>query len=194
MVAGLLREGTEEQKARFLPDLIAGRLMGAFALTESEAGSDASAIRTRATKEEGGWRLNGSKQFITSGRTAGLTLVFAVTDPAAGKRGISAFLVPTDRPGYRVEKVEDKLGQEASDTCALRFDNLFLEDELRLGEPGQGYAIALANLETGRIGIAAQSIGMARGALEAATRYARERKSFGKMIIQHQAVGFRLSL
>jgi alkylation response protein AidB-like acyl-CoA dehydrogenase len=177
VVAGLVRYGSKAQIEKFLPPLLDGRCIGAFGLTEADAGSDASAIRSRAT----------------TGKIAGLTVVFAVTDPAAAKRGISAFLVPTDRPGYQVEKVEDKLGQEASDTCALRFDNLFLEDELRLGEPGQGYAIALANLETGRIGIAAQSIGMARGALEAATRYARERKSFGKLIIQHQAVGFRLA-
>jgi alkylation response protein AidB-like acyl-CoA dehydrogenase len=193
VVAGLVRYGSKAQIEKFLPPLLDGRCIGAFGLTEADAGSDASAIRSRATKEKNGYLLNGSKQFITSGKIAGLTVVFAVTDPGAAKRGISAFLVPTDRPGYQVEKVEDKLGQTASDTCALRFDNLFLEDELRLGEAGQGYAIALANLETGRIGIAAQSIGMARGALEAATRYARERKSFGKLIIQHQAVGFRLA-
>jgi alkylation response protein AidB-like acyl-CoA dehydrogenase len=193
VVAGLVRYGSKAQIGKFLPGLLDGSCIGAFGLTEADAGSDASAICSRAVKEKNGYLLNGSKQFITSGKIAGLTVVFAVTDPAAAKRGISAFLVPTDRPGYQVEKVEDKLGQEASDTCALRFDNLFLEDELRLGEPGQGYAIALANLETGRIGIAAQSIGMARGALEAATRYARERKSFGKLIIQHQAVGFRLA-
>jgi hypothetical protein len=193
VVAGLVKYGSKAQIAKFLPGLLDGSCIGAFGLTEADAGSDASAIRSRATKENNGYRLNGSKQFITSGKIAGLTVVYAVTDPAAGKRGISAFLVPTDRPGYSVEKVEDKLGQEASDTCALRFDNLFLEDELRLSEPGQGYAIALSNLEAGRIGIAAQSIGMARGALDAAIRYARERKSFGKLIIQHQAVGFRLA-
>lgn len=193
VVAGLVRHGTKAQIERFLPGLLDGSCIGAFGLSEADAGSDASAIRSRAIKEGNGYRLNGSKQFITSGKIAGVALVFAVTDPKAGKRGISAFLVPTDRSGYCVEKVEDKLGQEASDTCALRFDNLFLEEELRLGEPGQGYAIALSNLETGRIGIAAQSIGMARGALEIAIRYARERKSFGKLIIQHQAVGFRLA-
>lgn len=193
MIAGLLREGTAEQKARFLPDLIAGRVIGAFALTESEAGSDASAIRTRATRDDGGWRLNGSKQFITSGRTAGLTLVFAVTDPAEGKRGISAFLVPTDRPGYRVDKVERKLGQHASDTCALGFEDLFLEDDLMLGAPGQGYRIALSNLEVGRIGVAAQAVGMAQAALEVAIAYAKDRTSMGKAIIEHQAVGFRLA-
>jgi len=193
VVAGLIRYGNKAQIERFLPSLLDGRCIGAFGLTEADAGSDASAIRSRGTKEKNGYLLNGSKQFITSGKIAGLTVIFAVTDPSAGKRGISAFLVPTNRPGYHVEKVEDKLGQQASDTCALRFDNLFLEDELRLGEPGAGYAIALANLETGRIGIAAQSVGMARAALRTATRYARERKSFGKLIIQHQAVGFRLA-
>ena len=193
MVAGLLREGTEEQKARFLPDLIAGKLMGAFALTESEAGSDASAIRTRAVKDDAGWRLNGSKQFITSGRTAGLTLVFAVTDPAAGKKGISALLVPTDRPGYRVDKVEHKLGQHASDTCALGFEDLLVEDDLMLGQPGQGYRIALSNLEVGRIGVAAQAVGMAQAALDIAIAYAKDRRSMGKPIIEHQAVGFRLA-
>ncbi len=193
VIAGLLRDGTDAQKARFLPDLIAGKVIGAFALTESEAGSDASAIRTRATPVDGGWRLNGSKQFITSGRTAGLTLVFAVSDPEAGKRGISAFLVPTDRPGYRVDKVEHKLGQHASDTCALGFEDLFLEDDLMLGQPGQGYRIALSNLEVGRIGVAAQAVGMAQAALEAAVAYAKDRKAMGKVIIEHQAVGFRLA-
>ena len=137
--------------------------------------------------------MNGGKQFITSGKIAGLTLTFAVTDPDKGKRGISAFLIPTDRPGYHIDKVEHKLGQTASDTCALRFENLRLEGDLRLGEEGQGYGIALANLEAGRIGIGAQSVGMARAALDIAIRYARERKSFGKVIFEHQAVGFRLA-
>jgi alkylation response protein AidB-like acyl-CoA dehydrogenase len=193
VVSGLANYGSLAQRERFLPGLVAGRTIGAFALTEADAGSDAAAIRSRAVPQKDGYVLNGSKQFITSGRIAGLAVVFAVTDPAAGKRGISAFLVPTDRPGYHVDKVEHKLGQAASDTCALRFENLFLENELRLGEPGAGYAIALANLEAGRIGIAAQSVGMARAALDIATGYARERKSFGKLIIQHQAVGFRLA-
>jgi len=193
IVAGLLKDGTPEQQARFLPDLIAGRLIGAFALTETDAGSDASAIRTRAVKVEGGYILNGSKQFITSGRIAGITMVYAVTDPAAGKRGITAFIVPTDSKGYAVDKVEHKLGQAASDTCSIRFDDLFVPDELRLGGEGAGYGIALANLEAGRIGIAAQCIGMARAALDIAVDYAKERKSFGKPIIEHQAVGFRLA-
>ncbi|WP_221793057.1 acyl-CoA dehydrogenase family protein [Aquisediminimonas sediminicola] len=193
IVSGLLKDGTAAQQQRFLPDLIAGRMVGAFALTETDAGSDASAIRTRAEKVEGGYRLNGAKQFITSGKIAGVTIVFAVTDPAAGKRGISAFIVPTDRPGYIVDKVEHKLGQAASDTCAIRFEDLFIEDDLRLGAEGAGYGIALSNLEAGRIGIAAQCVGMAQAALDIAVAYAKDRKSFGKPIIEHQAVGFRLA-
>jgi alkylation response protein AidB-like acyl-CoA dehydrogenase len=193
IVGGILRLGTQAQQERFLPDLVSGKLIGAFALTETDAGSDASAIRTRATRVAGGWTLNGAKQFITSGRIAGLAIVFAVTDPAAGKKGISAFLVPTDRPGYLVEKVEHKLGQAASDTCSLRFEDVFLEHELMFGEEGQGYRIALSNLEAGRIGIAAQSVGMARAALDIAITYARDRQSMGKSIINHQAVGFRLA-
>lgn len=193
IVSALVKLGTPEQQARFLPDLVAGRMIGAFALTEADAGSDAAAIRTRATRVEGGWRLDGAKQFITSGRIAGVAIVFAVTDPAAGKKGMSAFLVPTDRPGYGVDKVEHKLGQAASDTCAIRFDNLFVEDALMLGAPGEGYRIALSNLEAGRIGIAGQCVGMAQAALEIAVGYAKDRKSFGKPIIEHQAVGFRLA-
>jgi alkylation response protein AidB-like acyl-CoA dehydrogenase len=196
IVSALIRLGTPAQQARFLPDLIAGRSIGAFALTETDAGSDASAIRTRATRatdSNAGWVLNGAKQFITSGKIGGLAIAFAVTDPAAGKKGISAFLVPTNRPGYSVDKVEHKLGQAASDTCAIRFDDLFLEDDLMLGAEGEGYRIALSNLETGRIGIAAQCVGMAQAALEIAVGYAKERKSFGKAIIEHQAVGFRLA-
>lgn len=193
LVAGLLKDGTDVQKARFLADLIGGRNIGAFALTETDAGSDASAIRTKATKVDGGWTLNGAKQFITSGKIAGLAMVIAVTDPAAGKKGITAFLVPTDRDGYIVEKVEHKLGQGASDTCALRFENLFVEDGLVLGPVGQGYRVALSNLETGRIGIAAQCVGMAQAALEIAVAYAKDRVSMGKPIIEHQAVGFRLA-
>lgn len=193
VISGLVRYASKTQIEKFLPGLLDGSCIGAFGLTEADAGSDAAAIRSRAVKDKNGYVLNGAKQFITSGKIAGLAVIFAVTDPSAGKRGISAFLIPTNKPGYLVEKVEEKLGQEASDTCALRFDNLVLEEELRLGDEGAGYAIALANLEVGRIGIAAQSVGMARAALDAAIRYARERKSFGKPIIQHQAVGFRLA-
>jgi alkylation response protein AidB-like acyl-CoA dehydrogenase len=193
IVSGLLKDGTRAQQKRFLPELVAGRMIGAFALTEADAGSDAAAIRARATKADGGYVLNGAKQFITSGRIAGLAIVIAVTDLEAGKKGMSAFLVPTDRRGYVVEKVEHKLGQGASDTCTIRFDDLFVEEDLRLGAEGQGYRIALSNLEVGRIGIAAQCVGMARAALDIAVAYAKDRRSMGKAIIEHQAVGFRLA-
>lgn len=193
LISSLLKDGSPEQKQRFLPELISGRMIGAFALTESDAGSDAAAIRTRAQRVAGGWRLTGSKQFITSGRIAKVVMTVAVTDPAAGRKGMTAFLVPTDRIGYVVDKIEHKLGQAASDTCALRFEDLFVEDDLVLGAPGDGYRIALANLETGRIGIAAQAVGMAQAALEIAVAYAKDRASMGRAIIEHQAVGFRLA-
>jgi alkylation response protein AidB-like acyl-CoA dehydrogenase len=193
VVSSLLKDGSAEQQKRFLPDLIGGRVIGAFALTESDAGSNAAAIRTHATKTEGGYLLNGSKQFVTSGQIAGIAIVFAVTDANAGKRGITGFIVPTPRSGYCVERVEHKLGQAASDTCAIRLDNLFVEEGLRLGAEGRGYRIALSNLESGRIGIAAQSVGMAQAAFDIAVRYAKTRKSFAKTIIDHQAVGFRLA-
>ena len=193
IVGGLLKEGSDAQRARYLPDLISGRTIGAFALTETDAGSDAAAIRTRATKVAGGWTINGTKQFITSAKIGGLAMIFAVTDPAAGKKGISGFLVPTDTPGYLVDKVEHKLGQAASDTCAIRFDNMFVDESALFGPEGRGLSIALANLEQGRIGIAAQCVGMAQAALEIAVGYARERRSMGKPIIEHQAVGFRLA-
>jgi alkylation response protein AidB-like acyl-CoA dehydrogenase len=193
VVAAVLGHGSAEQKSRFLPGLCSGELIGAFALTESEAGSDAGAISSRAIRSGGGWRLRGAKQFITSARIAGLTMVFAVTDPEAGKRGITAFLAPASAPGLVVAKVEHKLGQRASDTCALNLDDVVLDDGLVLGEPGQGYSIALANLETGRIGIGAQAVGMAQAALDMAVAYAKERRTFGKPIIEHQAVGFRLA-
>ncbi|MFA7594882.1 MAG: acyl-CoA dehydrogenase family protein [Novosphingobium sp.] len=193
IVSALLKDGNDAQRERFLPDLLAGRAIGAFALTEADAGSDASALRTRARKAEGGYVLDGAKQFISSGKIAGIAIVFAVTDPDAGKRGISGFVVPTDTPGYIVDKVEHKLGQYASDTCAIRFENMFLDESLRLGAEGAGYGIALSNLEAGRIGIASQCIGMAQAALDIAVAYAKERTSFGKPIMQHQAVGFRLA-
>lgn len=193
IVQALLKFGSDAQQARWLPGLIGGEGTGAFALTEAEAGSDASALRTRATRVEGGWRLNGAKQFISNGRIAKVAIVFAVSDPDAGKRGITAFLVPTDSAGYVVDKVEHKLGQRASDTCAIRFDDVFIGDDSVLGEPGQGYRIALSNLEAGRIGIAAQCVGMAQAALALAVGYARERRSFGQPIIEHQAVGHRLA-
>ncbi|WP_137819791.1 acyl-CoA dehydrogenase family protein [Pseudomonas sp. 2FG] len=185
--------GSDEQKQRYLTRLASGEMLGAFALTEPQAGSDASALKTRARRDGDHYVLNGTKQFITSGSHAGVVITFAVTDPAAGKNGISAFIVPTDTPGYEVARVEDKLGQHASDTCQIVFNDLRIPAELRLGEEGQGYRIALANLEGGRIGIAAQSVGMARAAFEVARDYAHERETFGKPLLQHQAVAFRLA-
>jgi butyryl-CoA dehydrogenase len=189
----VLRFGTEEQKLRFLGPLARGEMLAAFCLTEPQAGSDASSIRTRARLDGNHWVLNGTKQFITSGNRADIAIVFAVTDPDAGKKGISAFIVPTKTPGYQVASIERKLGQHASDTCQIVFEEMRLTPDLMLGEAGQGYRIALSNLEGGRIGIAAQSVGMARAAYEAALAYAKERQSFGKPIIEHQAVGFRLA-
>ncbi|WP_312963140.1 acyl-CoA dehydrogenase [Stutzerimonas nitrititolerans] len=189
----ILRFGNEEQKRRYLTSLASGAQIGAFALTEPQAGSDASSLRTRARRDGDGYVINGAKQFITSGRHAGTVIVFSVTDPDAGKRGISAFIVPTDTPGYQVVRVEDKLGQHASDTCQLAFEDMRVHRSQRLGEEGEGYRIALANLEGGRIGIAAQAVGMARAAFEAARDYARERAAFGKPIVEHQAVAFRLA-
>ncbi len=189
----ILRFGTDEQRAQFLVPLASGSMLGAFALTEPQAGSDASSLKTRARRDGDHYVLSGSKQFITSGQNAGVVIVFAVTDPDAGKRGISAFIVPTDAPGYQVARVEDKLGQHASDTCQIVFDNVKVPVANRLGEEGEGYRIALANLEGGRIGIAAQAVGMARAAFEVARDYARERHSFGKPLLEHQAVAFRLA-
>jgi len=189
----ILRFGTEMQKETYLKPLARGEKIGCFCLTESHAGSDASAIKTRARRDGNKWVIDGTKQFITSGSTAGLAIVFAVTDPAAGKRGISAFLVPTDSEGYIVERVEKKMGLNASDTCALRFEGVEVAPEMMLGEEGQGYKIALANLEGGRIGIAAQALGIARAALDYAIGYAKERTTMGQPILQHQAVGFRLA-
>lgn len=191
--AALLANGTVEQKERYLKPLARGEMIGAFCLTEAQAGSDASALKVRARRSNEGYVLTGSKQFITSGRIAGAALVFAVTDPAAGKKGISAFVVDTKTPGYVVSKVEDKLGQKASDTCAITFEDMQVPADALLGEEGDGYKVALANLEAGRIGIAAQSVGMAEAALGLAIQYAQERTAFGKAIIDHQAVGFRLA-
>lgn len=189
----ILKFGNEQQKQQFLTPLASGAMLGAFALTEPQAGSDASSLKTRARLDGDHYVLNGCKQFITSGQNAGVVIVFAVTDPDAGKRGISAFIVPTDSPGYQVARVEDKLGQHASDTCQIVFDNVRVPVANRLGAEGEGYKIALANLEGGRIGIASQSVGMARAAFEVARDYARERESFGKALIEHQAVAFRLA-
>jgi butyryl-CoA dehydrogenase len=189
----LLKFGTAEQKARFLKPMATGAMLAAFCLTEPEAGSDAAAIKTRARRVGNRYVLSGTKQFITSGVNAKVAIVFAVTAPDAGKQGISAFIVPTETAGWRVARLEHKLGQRASDTAQIVFEEMELTPDLLLGEEGQGYRIALANLEGGRIGIAAQSVGMARAALEAATSYAKERRSFGKPIAEHQAVAFRLA-
>jgi len=185
--------GTEEQRERFLPQLASGSAIGGFALTEPQAGSDAANLRTRARRDGEHYILSGAKQFITSGKNGNLVIVFAVTDPDAGKKGVSAFIVPTDTPGYEVVRVEEKLGQHSSDTCQLAFNDMRIPAELRLGAEGEGLKIALSNLEGGRIGIAAQCVGMARAAFEAAQAYAQERTTFGKPIIQHQAVAFRLA-
>ncbi|ANB36331.1 acyl-CoA dehydrogenase (plasmid) [Rhodovulum sulfidophilum] len=189
----ILRYGTEEQKARFLPKMAAGEWIGGFALTEPQAGSDASALKTTARREGDHYVIDGAKQFITSGKNGAVVIVFAVTDKAAGKKGISAFIVPTDTQGYKVVSVERKLGQHATDTCALAFDNMRVPAENLLGAEGEGYRIALSNLEGGRIGIAAQAVGMARAAHEAALAYARERIAFGRPIVEHQAVAFKLA-
>jgi butyryl-CoA dehydrogenase len=191
--APLLAQGTEKQKRRFLGDLARGRMIGGFALTEPQAGSDAANLRTRARQVGNRYVLNGTKQFITSGSIASVLLVFAITDPDAGRRGITAFLVPTDLPGFRVARTEHKLGQRSSDTCQIVFEDVELSPDLVLGEPGAGYRIALSNLEGGRIGIAAQSVGMARSAFDVARDYAKGRESFGRPLVEHQAVAFRLA-
>jgi len=189
----IVQYGNDAQKRRFLPDMTSGRTIGAFALTEAQAGSDAANIKCRAVRDGSDYVLNGSKMFITSGNIAGVAIVFAVTDPDAGKKGISAFIVPADTPGFSTGKAEKKLGQRGQETVALIFDDMRLPAELRLGEEGDGYKIALSNLEGGRISIGAQSVGMARAAFEAARDYARERQAFGKPIANHQAVAFRLA-
>jgi len=194
MVAGIVAGyGNEAQKRQFLVPLSKGEMLGAFALTEPQVGSDASAITTRAERKDGHYVLNGVKQFITSGKNADIAIVFAVTDKAGGKRGISAFVVPTSAPGYVVARIEEKAGQHASDTAQIVFENCRVPAENLLAQEGVGYRIALANLESGRINVAAQATGVARTALEAALAYARERKSMGKRLIEHQAVNFRLA-
>lgn len=191
--AAILRYGNEQQKRDFLLPLARGEWIGAFCLTEPQAGSDAANLKTRARRVGDTWVIDGVKQFITSGSIAKAALIFAVTDPDAGKRGISCFLVRTDTPGYKVASIEAKLGQKASDTCQLVFENLTVPADALLGGEGEGYRIALANLESGRIGIAAQAVGMARAAFAAALAYAGQREAFGTAIINHQAVGFRLA-
>ena len=188
----LQRYGNDDQKARVLRPAVAGAFIGAFALTEAEAGSDAGALKATARRVDGGYVVDGGKEFITSGRIAGWTILFARME-GSDKGGITAFLTPADAPGYAVAKVEEKLGQRASDTCSLRFDGLRIPEENRIGAEGEGYRIALSSLETGRIGIAAQSVGMAQAAFDLALAYAKERRSFGKALIEHQAVAFRLA-
>lgn len=185
--------GSDALKEKYLRPLAEGKMLGAFALTEPEAGSDAAAIRTRAVRDGNHFVLNGTKQFITSGKHCDIAVVFAVTDPDAGRKGISAFVVPSDTEGYEVTSIEKKLGQRCSDTAQITFNDCRLTPDHLLGEEGQGYRIALSNLEGGRIGIAAQSVGMARAALDFAVDYAKERRSFGKPIMEHQAVGHRLA-
>jgi len=189
----ILAFGSDVQKERYLKPLASGAKLGCFCLTEPHVGSDASAITTRATRDGNDYVLDGVKQFITSGKHADVALVFAVTDKAAEKKGISAFIVDTDSPGYVVARIEDKLGQRASDTAQIVFERCRVPAANLLGREGEGYRIALANLEAGRIGIAAQSVGMARAAFDAALGYARERQSFGKPLIEHQAISFRLA-
>ena len=188
-----LKYGSDEQKARYLTKLASGEWLGCFCLTEPHTGSDAAAIRTTARREGDAWVLNGVKQFITTGKEGQLAIVFAVTDKTAGKKGISCFLVPTDTPGYIVARLEEKLGQHASDTAQILFENCRIPAESLLGREGEGYKIALSNLEAGRIAIGAQSVGLARAAFEAAVNYAKERETFGAPIAQHQAVLFRLA-
>ena len=189
----LMRYGSDAQKRQWLTPLARGEMLGAFCLTEPHVGSDASALRTTATRQGDRYVINGVKQFITSGKNGQVAIVIAVTDKGAGKKGMSAFIVPTDAAGYQVARVEDKLGQHSSDTAQINFENCEIPAENLIGAEGEGYKIALGALEGGRIGIAAQSVGMARSAFDVAVQYAKERESFGTPIIHHQAVGFRLA-
>ena len=189
----LMRYGNEAQKKRWLTPLAQGQMLGAFCLTEPHVGSDASSLRTTARKDGDGYVIDGVKQFITSGKNGHVAIVIADTDKGAGKKGMSAFLVPTDTPGYQVARLEDKLGQHSSDTAQINFENCSIPADHLIGAEGEGYKIALGALEGGRIGIAAQSVGMARSAFDVALAYAKERESFGVPIMQHQAVGFRLA-
>ncbi len=185
--------GTPLQKERFLRPLARGEWLGGFALTEAHGGSEAGALNTKALRQGDHYVLNGMKQFITTGKHADVIIAFAKTQPERGSKGISAFIVPTGTPGYKVVRVESKMGQHSSDTCQIAFEDMILPADLLLGKEGEGYRIALANLESGRIGIAAQAVGIARAAYEVAIQYAKERNVFGKPIIEHQAVGFRIA-
>ncbi len=189
----ILKFGNQQQKQSYLTDLASGKALGAFCLTEPQAGSDAADLKTQAVRDGDYYILNGVKQFITSGKNAQIAIVFAVTDKQAGKKGISAFIVPTDTAGYIVSSIEKKMGQNASDTCQITFDQCRIHNSQLLGEEGQGYKIALSNLEGGRIGIAAQSVGIARAALDAAKKYAMERVTFGKQLTDHQVISFQLA-
>ena len=189
----LMRYGNAQQQKQWLMPLAQGHMLGAFCLTEPHAGSDASSLKTTAIKDADGYVINGVKQFITSGKNGHVAIVIAVTDKGAGKKGMSAFIVPTSSPGYSASRLEDKLGQHSSDTAQVNFDNCRVPHENLIGNEGEGYKIALSALEGGRIGIAAQSIGMARSAFDVALAYAKDRTSFGSAIIDHQAVGFRLA-
>jgi hypothetical protein len=189
----LMAFGNAEQQQRFLVPLARGEMLGAFCLTEPHVGSEAGGLRTTARREGDFYVLDGVKQFITSGKHGDVAIVMAVTDKAAGKKGISAFLVPTATPGYTVARLEDKMGQHASDTAQIRFENCHVPAANRLGDEGMGLKIALSGLEGGRIGIASQAVGMARAAFEAALTYSKDRTSFGQPIFQHQAVQFKLA-
>lgn len=189
----LMKYGNAQQQEQWLRPLAQGQMLGAFCLTEPHVGSDASALRTTATKDGGDYVINGVKQFITSGKNGDVAIVIAVTDKAAGKRGMSAFIVPTANPGYQVARLEDKLGQHSSDTAQINFENCRIPAANLIGVEGEGYKIALSALEGGRIGIAAQSLGMTRAAFECALQYSKDRESFGQPIFNHQAVGFRLA-
>ncbi len=184
----ILAWGTPEQKQAWLPDMAAGRKVGCFCLTEPQAGSEANNLKTRAVLKQGKWVLDGSKQFVTNGKRAAVAIVFAVTDPELGKKGLSAFIVPTDTPGFNPQKLEHKLGIRASDTCAISLESCEIPEANLLGPRGKGLAIALSNLEGGRIGIAAQALGIARAAFEAALAYARDRTQFGKKLNEHQSI------
>jgi butyryl-CoA dehydrogenase len=189
----LMAFGNDGQKERFLKPLARGDMLGAFCLTEPHVGSEAGGLRTTATRDGDDYVLDGVKQFITSGKHGDVAIVMAVTDKSAGKKGISAFLVPTATPGYTVARIEDKMGQHSSDTAQIVFENCRVPAANRLGEEGQGLKIALSGLEGGRIGIASQSVGMARAAFEAALRYSKDRVTFGQPIFEHQAVQFQLA-
>ena len=189
----ILGWGTEEQKRAYLPDLASGKKIGCFCLTEPQAGSEANNLKTTAKLIDGQWLLNGNKQFVTNGKRAKLAIVFAVTDPDLGKKGLSAFIVPTDTPGFNVQRPEHKMGIRASDTCAIVLDNCKIDEGNLLGPRGKGLAIALSNLEGGRIGIAAQALGIARAAFDAALAYSQERTQFGQKIHEHQSIANMLA-